>query len=196
MTAAELMNKILRYKSYFGNKGGITLSGGEPLFQSEFATEVFEICKKENIHTALDTAGSIMSESVKVLLRKTDLVLLDIKHTNPEKFELLTGGSLKNSLGFLEYITEQNIDLWVRQVIVPGFNDNAEEIGELAELLKDKPNLKRIELLAYHEMGKSKWEELGIDYKLKDIVPPSQEDINLLRNILAQKGLPIKFPKF
>ena len=162
-TAGEIFDRVKRYKAYFGKKGGITLSGGEPLLQPEFCKNIFQLCKNEQIKTALDTAGSILNDQVKELLKFTDLVLLDIKHSDPSEFKNLTGGSLENTLKFLDYIDNANIGFWIRQVIVPSYNDTPEQIRNLARILSNRKGLKRIELLAYHEMGIAKWKELKLD---------------------------------
>jgi len=194
-TAGEIVDKIIRYKSYFGDKGGITISGGDPLAQAEFTKDILLLCKKSNIHTALDTAGSILNENILELLEFTDLVLLDIKHCDSNEYKKLTGGKLKTTLDFLEIINAKKIPFWVRQVIVPQINDSPAQIQILAQILQNKPSLERIELLAYHDMGYAKWRELGLDYKLKNTLPPTQNSLNQLREILNKAKLPIKFPE-
>ena len=186
----ELMQLILRYKPYFGSKGGVTFSGGEPLLQPEFVGELFEKCCSNKIHTALDTAGMHVSKPVIRVLDSTDLVLLDIKHAKPDKFKEITGSSIDNLLEFLDYICDVGIEMWVRQVIVPGINDNTDDIRALAEMLVNKPNLKRIELLPYHTMGVGKWKTLGIKYPLDGTSPLTEEEIAPLLNILKGYNLP------
>lgn len=193
VSADELLSKIIRYKSYFGENGGVTVSGGEPLVQAEFVNEFFSLCKQEKIHTALDTAGYELNDSVKRVIRNTDLVLLDIKHTDPAKYYELTGGQLKTVLEFLDYITSIKTPLWVRQVIVPGYNDTAEEMLALAELLKGKMNLQKIELLAYHQMGIEKWRELGLKYHFEKVSPPDQKRMADLSEVLVRQGLPARY---
>jgi pyruvate formate lyase activating enzyme len=188
----ELFSKVARYKSYFGKKGGVTVSGGEPLAQAEFVNEFFALCRQEKIHTVLDTAGFELNDSVMKVLENSDLVLLDIKHTDPAKYHLLTGGNLTIVLDFLDYITSKNIDFWVRQVIVPGNNDTETDILALSKLLQGRPSLKRIELLAFHQMAIDKWHKLGLDYHLKEIAPPDEKIMTCLREVLVKQGLPIK----
>ena len=195
MSVSEIFEKILRYKDYFGQTGGITLSGGEPLLQAEFARDVFKLCREKSIHTALDTSGAILNDAAKEALRYTDLVLLDIKHCDPDKYAQLTGGDLGKTLRFLDYISEEGIDFWVRQVIVPGFNDNTFDIHKLGQLLENRKHLKRVELLPYHEMAMHKWEQMGLEYELKHISPPEEHHLDPLRDALSEMGLPVKYPK-
>lgn len=152
----EVVQKALRYRSYFGVNGGVTLSGGEPLYQGEFAKEILKGLKKEGIHTAVDTSGYCFNDGVREALKFVDLVILDIKHSNPDKFNKITGRDIDNTLRFLEYVGGKDIPLWVRQVILPGFNDTKENIKELEEMLKPYKSLEKLELLPYHTMGTEK----------------------------------------
>ena len=191
LTAEQIVKKTLRYKPYYGEKGGITLSGGEPLVQSEFATEIFSLCKQNQIHTALDTAGSRLDNSVKELLEYTDLVLLDIKHCQADKFKQITGCPIQSTIDFLDYITEIGKKFWVRQVVAPGINDCEEDIIRLASLLQGRENLDKIELLPYHTLGVEKWQALGISYPLAGASPITAEKISELTKILKRHNLPI-----
>ncbi len=187
MSADELVNEILRYKSYMDNSGGgVTVSGGEPLLQAEFVTELFKKLKKLNIHTALDTAGSIpISQQIKELLQYTDLVLLDIKHIDDEKAKILTGFSNKNNLEFAEYLNNINLPVWIRQVLVPGYTDDPFDLQKLKQFIDTLQNVKKVEILPYHNLGKYKWEEIEGKYELENVVSPSQEQINIAKNILG-----------
>lgn len=187
MSADELVNEILRYKSYIDNSGGgVTVSGGEPLLQAEFVTELFKKLKKLNIHTALDTAGSIpISQQIKELLQYTDLVLLDIKHIDDEKAKILTGFSNKNNLEFAEYLNNINLPVWIRQVLVPGYTDDPFDLQKLKQFIDTLQNVKKVEILPYHNLGKYKWEEIEGKYELENVVSPSQEQINIAKNILG-----------
>ncbi len=189
MTAMQVAAKVMRYKPYYGTKGGLTLSGGEPLIQPEFAAEVFRLCREGGVHTALDTAGREPDEAVKKVLQYTSLVLLDIKHCDPAKFKYLTGCEIDGTLNFLEYITAAGIKFWVRQVIVPGLNDNPQDIDSLAAMLKDRAGLERVELLPYHTLGVEKYSRLGLVYKLKDLSPVSEQTIAQLTQRLRKQGL-------
>lgn len=187
ISADELVNEILRYKSYMDNSGGgVTVSGGEPLLQAEFVTELFKKLKKLNIHTALDTAGSIpISQQIKELLQYTDLVLLDIKHIDDEKAKILTGFSNKNNLEFAEYLNNINLPVWIRQVLVPGYTDDPFDLQKLKQFIDTLQNVKKVEILPYHNLGKYKWEEIEGKYELENVVSPSQEQINIAKNILG-----------
>ncbi|MGE4286900.1 MAG: radical SAM protein, partial [Phycisphaerae bacterium] len=191
MDSEEAIKLIMRYEPYFCEKGGVTLSGGEPLMQPEFAAEVFELCRERGIHTALDTAGAPLTAEVMRVLDLTDLLLLDIKHTESHCYTEITGKPIDYMLGVFSYACEHNIDMWARQVVVPGMNDKPSDMLALAELLKDKPNLKRVELLAYHTMAVPKWEQLGIEYPLAGIAPLGEEQIEPLCDILRSCGLPV-----
>lgn len=164
-TSIELLNIILRYKNYFGDNGGVTFSGGEPLLQSEFLLDILKLCKENDINTALDTSGCIVNEEV---LKLVDLVILDIKALDNDSYKEMTGNNIYKTLEFLELIKRMNKRLWLRSVIVPGINDNKEYIDKLYEFIKDL-KFERIELLPYHTMGISKYKELNIDYPLKDV---------------------------
>ena len=182
----ELIKEILNYKTYIDNSGGgVTVSGGEPLLQADFVTELFKELKELGIHTALDTAGSIpLSSEIKELLKYTDLVLLDIKHIDDEKSKQLTGFSNKNNLEFAKYLNNVNIPVWIRQVLVPGYTDDKFDLQKLKNFLDTLSNVEKVEILPYHNLGMFKWKELGDTYELESVVPPSQEDIKKAEQIL------------
>lgn len=186
-TVNELVKKVLRSKPYFeASKGGVTVSGGEPLLQAQFVLELFKKLKKYNIHTALDTAGSIpLTDTIKEVLKYTDLVLLDIKHINNEKNIELTGHPNTHNLNFAKYLNEQNIPMWINQVIVPGITDDTEDLKQEKEFLKQFTNIKNIRLLPYHSLGKFKWEEMNLGYPLKDVRDANSEDIEKAKKILG-----------
>jgi len=166
ITKNELVKKIKRYKQYLKH-GGVTFSGGEPLMQSDFLLEVAKELKEEGIHLCLDTSGE--GKNYKDLLEYIDLVILDIKATNPEQFIDMTLREINYSQTFLEYLNHINKDTWIRQVIIPGINDSKEKILELKNLCKGYSNIKKIELLPYHRMGLEKYKSLGIPYKIEQI---------------------------
>ena len=181
----ELFHNILKYKTYICPKGGFTASGGEPLLQPYFLISLFRKLKEENIHTAIDTSGMIeITEPIKELLSLTDLVLLDIKHICPEKCKELVGFSNERELAFARYLNEHSIPVWIRQVIVPGITDTEVDLLQLKEFLRSLENVKKVELLPYHNLGQKKWEALGLEYSLKDIRPATQEDIERAKAIL------------
>lgn len=182
----ELVKEILKYKSYIDNSdGGVTVSGGEPLLQAEFITELFKELKKLGIHTALDTSGAIpISDQIKELLKYTDLVLLDIKHINPEKCVNLTGFTNKNTLEFAKYLSNINLPVWIRQVLVPGYTDDKFDLLDLKKFIENLSNVEKVELLPYHNLGKFKWDEIGDTYELSDVTPPTPEEIEKAKSLL------------
>jgi len=185
-TLEDILSEIKRYTTYFKtSNGGVTISGGEPLLQSQFVTELFKELHKLSIHTALDTAGSLpINDSIKELLKYTDLVILDIKHINDEKAKKLTGLSNRNTLEFAKYLSDNNIPMWIRQVIVPGYTDDANDLKELKSFIDSLHSVKKVEILPYHKLGEYKWETLGEDYPLKNVVPPTKEQLKLIKEIL------------
>ena len=191
MSVDNLLTEILKYKNYYGKDGGVTLSGGEPLLQLDFAIELFEKLKSHNINTCIDTSGIVYNTSVETdvkidkLLSLTDLVLLDIKHIEDKNHQNLTGKSNKNILNFARYLNRKNIPMWIRYVLVPEYTDNEEDIKNLRRFLDTLDNIKKIEVLPYHSMGVAKYEKLKIDYKLKDVEPPTKDSILLVQKILT-----------
>ena len=188
MSCDELLARIVRYQAYFGQQGGVTLSGGEPLQQSRFAARVLEACLALGIHTAIDTSGAVPPATVQEALAATRLVILDIKHTDAARYRALTGGSsLARPLAFLREIVRRGLPLWVRQVIVPGWNDNTDDIRALARLLRDIPSLQRVELLPYHRLGVEKWQRLGYRYPLAGVAPMEEGQLSELSDILHEE---------
>ncbi len=187
MTAEEIVKKVVRYKAYFGKDGGITVSGGEPFMQPEFLAELLKLCKENGIHTAVDTCGFYLDDKVKEALLYTDLVLLDIKHTNPEDFKKITKQDFSHTLKFLDYMKEIQKPLWIRQVILPGYTDSEEQIKALIDLTNGA-RVEKFELLPYHTLGVSKWEDLGIPYEIPEISPPDNEKMEILRKITQKKS--------
>lgn len=177
-TPEELVKKILNYKPYFKHNGGVTFSGGEPLMQKDFLLSCLKSCKDNNIHTCLDTAGSIID--CEKILKYTDLVMLDIKGTNNDNYKYMTGFNIDNSLKFLDLCNKLNKKLWLRVVIVPGINDNDDYIKELIKFIKPIKNVEKIELLPYHTYGVHKYKELGISYPLEGVL---DMDINKCKDL-------------
>ena len=183
----DLVSEIKRYLPYIrSSNGGVTVSGGEPLLQATFVTALFKKLKELNIHTCLDTAGSLpISSDIENLLACTDLVLLDIKHINDDKAKTLTGLSNKNNLAFARYLSEHSIPVWIRQVLVPGYTDDENDLRELKEFISTLSNVEKIELLPYHDLGKFKWEKLGFKYPLEGVRTANNEDLIRAKNILG-----------
>lgn len=186
VTTENLVKQILRYKTYIENSGGgVTASGGEALLQAKFLTELFKKLHQKGIHTVLDTAGSLpLNDDIKELLKYTDLVLLDIKHINNEKCIELTGSSNHNNLEFAKYLSENNIHMWIRQVLVPGITDDKEDLKKLKQFIDTLNNVDKVELLPYHNLGKFKWTNLGLDYPLENTPPATDKDIEKAKEIL------------
>lgn len=179
----ELVDKIRRYKPYFSHSGGVTFSGGEPLLQPDFLIECLKLCKEEGIHTALDTAGVGIGKYEEIL-EYTDLVLLDIKHINREKYRFITGHTMDDYNEFAKVLNKFRTDVWIRAVIVPGFNDNLDYIRDLWETGKKFRRIKKFELLPYHTLGVNKYEALGIKYRLSDTPPMERKHAEKWQEIL------------
>ena len=182
----EIVEKIKKYKNYIiPSGGGITVTGGEPLLQVKFLIELFKKVKQEGITTCIDTSGMVnITTDIKELLQYTDLVLLDIKHIDDEKCKQLVGTSNKKEIEFAKYLSENNIKMWIRQVIVPGYTDNENDLIKLKEFLKTLKTVEKVQLLPYHDMGKFKWEKLGQKYELENVRQANDDDIKRAKEIL------------
>lgn len=188
-TPDELMNEIIKYKSFMNfSGGGVTFTGGEPLLQAEFILEVAKKCKENHISVAVDTSGFIWNSKVEEILDYTDIVLLDIKNFDRGVYKVVTGVSLEPTLKFLDVLKEKNINTWIRYVLVPNLTDNLDAIKELSNHLKDYPNVSKIEVLGFHKMGEYKWEELGLKYQLSNTKEPSKEALKEVQQILEASG--------
>lgn len=191
-SAEEVIHHALRYRSYWGTDGGITVSGGEPLLQMDFLIELFTLAKQNQIHTCIDTAGEPFEnspewmEKFNTLMSLTDLLLVDIKHIDEKKHTRLTGKSNTNILEMFRYLDTIGKPVWVRQVLVPGWTDDREDLEKTREFLDSLHNIQKVEVLPYHSMGAYKWEKLGLQYPLKDINPPSDESVKMAESILIK----------
>lgn len=163
----EVYKKIMRCKPYFKNNGGVTFSGGEPLLHSDFIIEISKLLRKENIHIALDTAGVGLG-NYKEVLDSVDLILLDIKHTEPKMYKEITGSSIDEVENFISQLNESNKPVWIRQVIIPDITDNEEYTSSLAQYLTKIKNIERIDFLPFHRLGEEKYTALKIDYPYKE----------------------------
>ena len=185
-TSQELIAKISRYKNYFTvSGGGVTLSGGEPLLQQDFLLDFIPELKKLGIHVTIDTSGNFpLTDKIKKIIDLTDLFLLDIKCINDDICKDLVGVSNKLELEFAKYLSQINKDVWIRQVLVPGITDHEDDLLKLKEFLSSLNNVKKVEILAYHDLGKFKWENLGCNYELEDVQNATTEDIARAKRIL------------
>lgn len=183
-SALEIADKAERYRSYFGNEGGITVSGGEPLLQPEFVCELFKECKKRGINTCLDTSGSLLNDKIKELLEYTDRILLDIKYTNDEQYLKYVGCSIERPLEFLEYANDRNIPVTLRQVIIPALNDSYENIEELKKIRDTHKCVDGVELLPFKKICKVKYDKMGLEFDFDRFETPSAEIMKKLENIL------------
>ena len=188
ISADEAFAEIQKVKGFI-KSGGVTVSGGEPLLQPDFIIELFNLCKANNIHTAVDTSGYLFNDKIKHVLELTDLVLLDIKHINPDKYEQLTARPLEPTLRFIEYLSEINKPVWARYVLVPGFSDDEADLHKWAQTVSKYKNIERVDILPFHQMGSHKWEKIEQDYKLKDVKPPTIEEVKYAEKIFLSYGL-------
>lgn len=188
-SANSLFEKAKRYKEYFGKEGGITLSGGEPLLQAKDAYELFALCKENGINTCLDTSGSVMNEDVKKLLSVTDRVLLDIKYTDDKDYRTNVGCSISPVISFLDYLESRSIPTTLRQVIIPSLNDNIENIDKLKEIRNKHSCVDSVELLAFHKICETKYQNMGIDFPLADIPEPTKKRMSDLYNLINSEAI-------
>lgn len=192
-TVDDLTEEIIKYKNYFGEKGGLTVSGGEPLLQIDFVTELLKSVKKYGINTAVDTSGYTFDPQREDVVKKheeldkyTDLYLLDIKEIFDDKHKELTGVSNAHTLAYAEWLDKRGSKMWIRHVLVKGYTDDDNELNALADYLKKFKNVEKTEVLPYHTMGVVKYEKLGYDYPLKGVEPPTKERVEYAKKILKR----------
>lgn len=189
--SVEVVEDILRYRNFI-QSGGVTLSGGEPLMQPEFAASVLEGCREQGLHTALDTSGAVSLLYCRQAVDQADMLLLDMKAANDPLFRRLTGRGMDNTLEILNYCENVGKRVWIRHVLVPGLTLEREALCELGNLLKPYACIERVELLPFHKMGEYKWEALGAPYTLKDTPAPEQERVDQAKTILKSYGLDVR----
>ncbi len=193
-TSQEVLKAALRYRPYWKNGGGITVSGGEPMLQMDFVTDLFRRAKAEKISTCIDTSGAVFSrepaklQAINDLLEVTDLLLLDIKHIDNEKHRELTGRDNTNILDFARYLADMGKPVWIRHVLVPGINDDQESLEKTRDFVASLGNVQRLEILPYHRLAMHKYEELGIEYRIPDIPEPDKEKVRWAQEILGTEN--------
>lgn len=190
-TPDELLKEAVKYRSYWGDKGGITVSGGEPLLQIDFIIELFKKAKEQGINTTLDTCGQPFTRKepffskFKELLSYTDLILLDIKQINTINHRELTGHPNENIIDLANFLNKINFPVWIRHVLIPSKTDIDSDLDSLGQFIKTLSNVQRVEVLPYHTMGVAKWDKLKLDYPLKGIKSPSKERIKNAEKLLG-----------
>ena len=190
ISAEDLLKKALRYRSYWGKDGGITVSGGEPLMQMDFLIEFFEAAKAAGVHTCIDTSGVnfVRNEpffgKFERLMKSTDLLLVDLKIIDPAEHKKLTGHPIEHNLDMFRYLDEIGKPIWIRHVLVPGISDNDDYLDRTREFILSLHNVQKVEVLPYHSLALAKYQQLGIDYALKDTKSPSPERIAYAKKIL------------
>ena len=191
MTPEEVLKKALRYKTYWKEKGGITVSGGEALLQIDFVTELFRLAKEKGVNTCLDTSGNPFSleepfkSKFDELMKYTDLFMLDIKHMDDAAHRKLTGQTNQNILEMAAYLSDHGKAMWIRHVLVPGITTEEDKLYRLRSFLDTLKTVERVEVLPYHTLGVFKWKELGIPYQLEGVDPPTKEQIDRAKEILG-----------
>lgn len=187
-TVDDVVADVLRYRNFI-RRGGLTISGGEPLMQPDFVRAVFQKVKAAGIHTALDTSGFLGHVADDELLAATDLVLLDIKSGLPETYREVTGVALDPTLKFAKRLEAMGKPVWIRFVLVPGLTDAPENVRAIAQFVAGLGNVERVEVLPFHQFGRSKYVELGMVYRLDDTPAASDADVERARAIFAEVGI-------
>ncbi|EQK48124.1 MULTISPECIES: pyruvate formate-lyase-activating protein [Paraclostridium] len=189
-TTDEIIEQVKKYSSYMKfSGGGLTVSGGEATLQPEFLKDLFKKAQENEIHTCLDTSGFVNIDVIDPVLDYTNLVLLDLKHMVPEKCKDLVGVSIDKTLELAKHLSDRNIPVWIRHVLVPGITDDRENLELMGKFISTLKNVDRVELLPYHTLGVHKWENMGFEYELKDVPDATSEDIEKASKILAEFGV-------
>jgi pyruvate formate lyase activating enzyme len=200
MAVTDIMDELMSYLPFIqASGGGITVSGGEPLLQIPFLTELFKECKKKGIHTTIDSSGGCFShaklftQQLDELLQYTDLILLDLKHIDRKKHIELTGMANDHILEFAKFLSDHKTPVWVRHVLIPTVTDMTEDLQKLGEFIGTLENVQKVEILPYHKLGVYKWEALGLEYQLNHVDPPTDEKVEIAYQLLtAHWNAPIK----
>lgn len=189
LSAEEVLEIFNKYRKICS--GGITVSGGEPLMQKAFISELVHLFRNEGIHTAIDTAGSIPLDDSRQLVEDADLFILDIKHSDAAKYHKLTGGDLNITLSNAKLLSDSGKKMWIRYVLVPGVTDDVDDIKKEAKLISELNGVEKVVVLPYSTLGREKWKKLGYTYQLENTEPPTKELVELTRNIFKDAGLPV-----
>ena len=194
ITVDEVVTRFEKNQAFYRN-GGITVSGGEPLLQIEFITELFTKLKAKGIHTCIDTSGAVyqpgnlhQSEKLKKMLEVTDLLLIDIKHIDTHKNKILTGQPNEHMLEFIRFVDEQAVSYRIRHVLVPGYSDDEQDLYQMGKFIGELKYAKALEVLPYHSMGENKWDMMGMEYPLKDLEAPSDAVVMRAKELIF-KGI-------
>lgn len=192
MTVEQILDIFEKNRSFYA-KGGITVTGGEPLLQIDFVIELFTEAKKLGIHTCLDTCGVTFQPDVSGVISKfdrlteiTDLVLMDLKHIDIHEHKKLTGHSNHNILAFTKYLDKKRVPVWIRHVVIPGITSEQSSLYQLGRFIGSLSNVKALDILPYHDMGKVKYKDLGLEYPLRDVRPLSSEEAIAARKIVLE----------
>lgn len=183
----KLMNKVIRYRTYFKNGGGITVSGGEPLLQADFVRSLFALCHEQGIHTCLDTSGSVWNTEVAHLLDVSDRVLLDVKYTNEQTYRDYVGCSFQQVLDFLDQLEKRKIPTTLRQVLIPTRNDSQENILRLKEIADKHRCVDQVELLPFRKVCQIKYDQMGIPFRFGELPEPSNESMEKWNRLLTEE---------
>lgn len=188
-SAEDIISEALNYKDFMEKTGGgVTLTGGEPLYQPEFTKTLLKLCKANGLHTAVDTSGFVGNRVDNDILDATDLFLLDIKSFDPTIYQRITKHRLAPTLEFAELLSERKKSMWIRCVLVPNLNDDKDTFERLADYLTTLNTVKKVEILPFHKMGEKKWADLGLPYTLAETPVPSAEEVEKVRDIFKSRG--------
>lgn len=190
VTAQALMKKIKRYRAVFrATGGGVTFSGGEPLFQPAFLARLLRECKEYGIHTAIDTSGFLGSALTDEMMENLDLVLLDVKSGLPYTYQRTTERDLAPTIRFGQRLSDAGKPMWIRFVVVPGWTDAPENVEAVADIVEKWSSVERVEVLPFHQMARDKWDNLGLEYKLENVEPPAKEAVERVREVFRKRGI-------
>ena len=190
--ASDLLSKVKRYRSVFrASKGGVTFSGGEPMMQGAFLARMLRGAKEMGVHTAIDTSGFLGATMKDEVLDDVDLVLLDVKSGLPDTYEKLTGRRMEETIKFGNRLAAMGKRIWIRFVLVPGWTDSEENVNAVADIVEQWDSVERVEVLPFHQMGRDKWDRLGMDYRLADTQPPAPQLVVRVRGQFRSHGLTV-----